>query len=291
VNGCINSKINRRFKEEEDLTYDGTKPNPEDWSEYLQYDPDFQEEFDNIVNDPGISEADKDFIPDVFHGAYLNMELAIPRDSDGPEFAQVTKHLKDKDGLPIGRANNNPILDTRMYKVEYPDGHKASLAANAIAENMFAQVDDEGNWHVLFEEIIDDRTDGMEVKQQDAFLPTRNGNKCRRETTKGWEILIQWKDGSTTWVSMKDIKGSYPVQLAEYATQRRIAGEAAFAWWICHVLQKRNRIIAKLKTKYWVRTQKFGVKIPKTVKEAKPFDEENGNTLWWDAICKEMKNV
>jgi hypothetical protein len=84
---------------------------------------------------------------------------------------------------------------------------------------------------------------------------------------------------------MKDIKGSCPVQLAEYATERRIAGEPVFAWWICNVLQKRNRIIAKLKTKYWVRTHKFGVKIPKTIKEAKLFDEENGNTLWWDAIC------
>jgi hypothetical protein len=64
-----------------------------------------------------------------------------------------------------------------MYEVEYPDGHKASLAATVIAENMFAQVDDEGNRHVLFEEIIDHRTDGMEVKQQDAFLTTRNGNR------------------------------------------------------------------------------------------------------------------
>jgi hypothetical protein len=142
------------------------------------------------VNDPGISEADKDFTPDVFDDTYLNMELAIPRDSNGPEFARVTKRLKDKDGLPIGRANNNPILDTRMYEVEYPDGHKASLAANAIAESTFAQVGDEGNRHVLFEEIIEYRTDGTEVKQQDAFLTTRNGNKCRRETTKGWEILI-----------------------------------------------------------------------------------------------------
>jgi hypothetical protein len=78
-----------------------------------------------------------------------------------------------------------------MYEVEHPDGHKALLAANAIAENMFAQVDDEGNRHVLFEEIIDHRTDGTEVKQQDAFLTTRNGNKRLRETTKGWEILIQ----------------------------------------------------------------------------------------------------
>jgi hypothetical protein len=69
------------------------------------------------------------------------------------------------------------------------------------------------------------------------------------------------------------------VQLAEYATQKRIAGEPAFALWIPHVLQKRNQIIAKLKTKYWVRTHKFGIKIPKTVKEAKAIDKVNDNTL------------
>jgi hypothetical protein len=50
--------------------------------------------------------------------------------------------------------------------------------------------------------------------------------------------------------------------------------------------------MVNLKTKYcWVRSHKFGVKIPKSVDEAKDFDRENGNTLWWDAICKEMKNV
>ena len=48
-------EINRRFKEEdEDLRYDGAKPNPEDWSEYLENDTDFQEEFDNIVNDKNV---------------------------------------------------------------------------------------------------------------------------------------------------------------------------------------------------------------------------------------------
>jgi hypothetical protein len=33
------------------------------------------------------------------------------------------------------------------------------------------------------------------------------------------------------------------------------------------------------------------VKTPKTVEEAKRFDEENGDALWWDATCKEMKHV
>jgi hypothetical protein len=56
---------------------------------------------------------------------------------------------------------------------------------------MFAQVDLEGNRHVLFEEIVDPRTDGLEVKQQDAFIAMKSGTKRRRETTKGWEILVQ----------------------------------------------------------------------------------------------------
>ena len=43
------------------------------------------------------------------------MELAMPRDGDGPEFAKVTKRLRDKDGLPIGKAHDNPILEARMY--------------------------------------------------------------------------------------------------------------------------------------------------------------------------------
>ena len=72
---------------------------------------------------------------------------------------KVTKVLIDVDCLPIGKANDNPLLDTRIYEVEYPQGYKASLAANAIALNMFAQVYEEGNRHVIFDEIVDNCTD------------------------------------------------------------------------------------------------------------------------------------
>jgi hypothetical protein len=175
--------------------------------------------------------------------------------------------------------------------VEFQDGYKTSLAANAIAENLFAQIDDEGNRHVLFQEIIDHRVNGKQVLQQDAFITTRTGTKRRRETTIGWELLVQWKDQSTTWVTLKDMKEAYPVQSAEYAVQARIAEEPAFAWWAPHTLKKRNRIIARVKSKYWLRTHKFGIRIPKSVKEAREIDAENGNSYWWDAILKEMKNV
>ena len=222
---------------------------------------------------------------------YVNMEIALPRDGDGPEFARVTKRLRDANGLPIGTANDNPILDTRLYEVEYLDGHKSSLTANAIAENLYAQVDDEGNRYVLLDAIADHRLDGTQLQADDAFIKSSNGGLKRKETTKGWEMLIQWKDGSTSWEVLKDLKECYPVQVAEYAIQHRISNEPAFAWWVPHVVKKRKLIISKVKSKYWQQTHKFGIRIPKTVLKAKKLDEINGNTLWWEAICKEMKNV
>jgi hypothetical protein len=124
------------------------------------------------------------------------------------------------------------------------------------------------------------RVDGTQVTCDKAFITSHNGGKRRKETTKGWEILIQWKDGTTTWEMLKDVKESYPVQLTEYAHQSRITNEPALAWWVPHVLKKKNHIISKLKSKYWSRTHKFGIRIPKTVEEAVRLDQENGDTLW-----------
>jgi len=175
------------------------------------------------------------------------MELALPSGNGAePAFARVTKRLRDANGLPIGTANDNPILDSRMCEVEYQDGHKLAMAANAIAQNLFAQVDAEGYCHVLFDEIIDHCTDGKEVKQQDTFLTTRLGTRQQRETTISWEILVQWKDQSTSWIALKDMKDSFLVQLAGYSVRARISQEPAFAWWVSLVLKKRNRIIAKI---------------------------------------------
>ncbi len=60
------------------------------------------------------------------------------------------------------------------------------------------------------------------------------------------------------------------------------------------MLKKRDRIISlvcKRTTCYLKRTHKLGIEVPKTVKEALALDRKNGNTLWADAISKEMKEV
>ena len=220
------------------------------------------------------------------------MELAVPRGDDpNPQYVKVTKQLRDANGIAIGTANENPILDSHIYEVEYQEGTKASLVANYIAKNLFAQVDQEGNRHVLLDELIDYMVNGREVKLQDAFITTGTGTRRRRETTIGWELLAQWKDGSTDWVSLKDFKEAYPVQTADYAVAAKIAMEPAFAWWVPYTLKKRNRVISKDKSKYWLRTHKFGIRIPKSVEEAKRLDQENGDSQWWEAICNDMRNL
>ena len=289
----FDTAITDRLNDEAHIIIEGGQSQPYDWSNHpFDKDIDFVEEFHSVVSNSEIKEADDEFTPDTYDDRYLNMELAVTRgDNPNPQYARVTKRLRDADGVPIGMANENPILDSRMYEVEYQDGTKASLAANYIAENLFAQVDQEGNRHILLDELIDYRVNGREVKLQDAFITTGTGTRRRHETTTWWELLAQWKDGSTNWVSLKDLKESYPVQTAEYAVAAKIAMEPAFAWWVPYTLKKRNQIISKAKSKYWHRTHKFGIRIPKSVEEAKCLDQENGDSQWWEAICNEMRNV
>jgi len=183
------------------------------------------------------------------------------------------------------------MLDTRQYEVKYADRHTAPVSACLIAESLVAQVNEEGHRHTFFDEILDHCTDGKEIKQDNAFITNKFNVKSRCKTTQGWEILVQWKDGSTTWVTLKHMKNSYPVQLADYAQFKKIDHLPAFAWWVPHVVNKRKSILSKTKSKYWVQTHNFGIEVPCSVDDALRIDKANGNIIWWQAICKEMNNV
>ena len=88
-------------------------------------------------------------------------------------------------------------------------------------------------------------------------------------------MCIQWKDGSSTWNQIKDVKESYPIQLAEYAVQNKISEEPAFAWWTKHVLKRRDLIISLTARRYRQEIHKYMIRIPKIVKEAVQIDKEN----------------
>ena len=164
---------------------------PEDWKNLIEMDDAFAKEISITFNNPEVFDDDTTGdSPDTDDG-YLNMELAMERGGETPELAKVTEHLRDNEGEPIGTSHSNPILDSRMYEIEFPDGLRQSVAANVSAENLVFQVNQEGKRHRLLDMIVDVRKTKEALNEEDAFLISRNGIKRQRPTTQGWEIFIQ----------------------------------------------------------------------------------------------------
>ena len=133
--------------------------------------------------------------------------------------------------------------------------------------------------------------DGRAVENRNQWVVSKQGRRHMRQTTVGWKFRVKWKDGTSTWTSLKDLKESNPVEIAEYVTSRDIASEPAFAWWVPFTLRKRDRIIAGVNSRVRKSTHKYGIEIPTSVKHAEEIDRKNKNTLWMDAIRLEMANV
>jgi hypothetical protein len=63
------------------------------------------------------------------------------------------------------------------------------------------------------------------------------------------------------------MKQSYHVQVVDYAVTNKIDDELTFASWVPHTSSKCDCILYKIESKYWKDTDKFGIKIPKTVSQ------------------------
>ena len=255
-------------------------------------DEEFYEQFNKAIDDLSLKHADDAYSKEFgVEDSYLGMKLGLPKGPDNELLhAKVKRRAVDVEGRPLGVANNNPILDTRQYEVEFLDGQVEILTANLIAENIIAQADNEGHYHLALDEIEDHRVLEDAIPKNKGTYTTKQGTTRRKRTTRGWDLLVRWKDGSNNWISLKDLKESYPIELMEYAICNQIQDEPAFAWWVPFVQKRHASIISKAKTKYWERTHKFGIEIPKDVEHARRIDEANGNTLWQDAIALEMRD-
>ena len=232
-----------------------------------------------------LAEADE-WTPESFD-TYISAQVLLPI-GDTYHRATVKKRARDENNNPVGIKNPNPILDTREYEVEFSDGSLDVLSANAIAEAMYSQVDENGHYHALIKEITDHRKDGSAVSADDGMVA---GTQQRRWTTKGWSLLVEWKDGGSSWIPLKDLKESNPIEVAEYAIANKLVHEPAFAWWVPKFIKRRDRNVFKLKTRRLIqRTHKFGIEVPRTIKRALEIDQETGTDFWYKAIGKEMTN-
>jgi hypothetical protein len=56
-------------------------------------------------------------------------------------------------------------------------------------------------------------------------------------------------------------------------------------------IKKCTLIIAKIKTSYLLKSHKFGIELPKSIKSELAIHEATNTTYWKDAIALEIKNV
>ena len=255
-----------------------------DWTEEYHGLPQ-SPELDDIIDNTDVRKQADTY--DQFIGAQVQLSDQTGRLAMG----RVTKRVRDNEGNVMGTPSNNPLTNHSLYEVEFPDGHTEELQYNIIAENMMSQVDSEGHHYQVLAEISDHASDATAISKKNGFIRSRNGNLHAKKTTQGWNLEVEWKDGSVDWVPLKDLKASNPIELAEYAIANNIEDEPAFKWWVNDVLRKRDRIVSKVKAKYWRTSHKFGIEVPKSVSQAYAIDRKTGTTYWTDAITKEMKNV
>ena len=223
--------------------------------------------------------------------SYIGAEVVLNNKEAIPVLAKVKKRKRDAANLPIGEANANPILDTRVYELEFPDGRVEEYSVNVIAENLLNMADEDGWDTGLLEEIEEFRKDdSIAIGIEDGFRIQPNGHKVPVITTKGWDVKVRWKDKSTNWIPLTEIKEANPLEVAEAAIALKVDRQPAFNWWVRKVLKRRDRMIGRLQTLRCRKGRmKFGIDIPGTVEQAIKLDEANGNTLWQDAIKLEMK--
>ena len=142
----------------------------------LPVNADLLEDLDNneVAESDALQTEMDDYTPETFDG-YLTASVMLPRGGKVVLKANVIARKRDANGNPVGKANSNPILDTRECIVEFEDGAQETYAVNLIAENMYSQLDGEGNPFLLLSEIIDHATDGRAMRMADGMYTDKKG--------------------------------------------------------------------------------------------------------------------
>ena len=127
---------------------------------------------------------------------YVNASLILPR---GNLLARgtVIGQKRDARGDLIGNANTNPLIDSRVYCIEFDDGNVYQLTANVIAKSMYASCDADGNEYILFDSFVDYKSKRKAVTKDNQQI-VHNGRNSLRQSTVGWHLCVQWKDESTS---------------------------------------------------------------------------------------------
>ena len=81
-----------------------------------------------------------DDVPDL--DRYIGAEVLLPKEGASKQAEKIVSRVLNKDGNPVGAYNRDPLLDTRVYEVMFPDGTIQQYASNLIVEEVMKKVED-----------------------------------------------------------------------------------------------------------------------------------------------------
>jgi hypothetical protein len=124
--------------------------------EAFQFDLEDRYEEDIEPDQPLEPQAMSPEIEDIKADSYDELLLTEPLlEKDGVLVrASVIEQKRDVNGNLIGNYNSNPVLNTRIYIAEFPEGRISEYAANLISNAIYNEAHDDGYQEVLFEQII-----------------------------------------------------------------------------------------------------------------------------------------
>jgi len=214
-----------------------------------------------------ISSSDLEIGDERLVDATVNGNVPDPHDLIGFTFPM------EHDGIVQKAVVKEHKPDTNDYFVELIDGSAHLVEYNLLLEK-FNEASDNGDQIFTFSGLLNHR----KVKGK-------------------WEVLVNW-DGlryEPTWEPLAHMKEADPITCALFAKENKLLDTPGWKW-ARRIRTMDSTCLLRLARRVFKASRsdikyKFGVRVPRNVREALEFDRINGNTLWKDAIATEINQL
>ena len=86
------------------------------------------------IKDQKEVEFNEAYIEELDH--YIGGKVVVPGKDSIPVPARLKRKKRDDLGNTIGEEHSNPLLETRVYELEFPNGTVDEYAVNIVIENL-----------------------------------------------------------------------------------------------------------------------------------------------------------
>ena len=133
---------------------------------------------DEVNTSPGLLDGDPNSLPDDTTSEaaameqldeYIGTQILLSTKS-GPELIKVTSRKRDSTGHLIGTKHSKPTLDSRIYNIQFPDGHYEQYTTNLLAEALFDSCDDDSCDTGIVSEISGHCSDATAIRIPNWFI-------------------------------------------------------------------------------------------------------------------------